>query len=78
MKQKRKNCDSRYHRDNIHKLERGSIVDIGDLLLEAKAQCEHGDCSVGCMTSSIGDQRPPRAVHEGCEAQRQILQPAGI
>src|SRR6266576_4773079 len=29
--------------DNINKLERGSIIDIGDLLLEAKAQCEHGD-----------------------------------
>jgi Protein of unknown function (DUF3102) len=29
--------------DSIHKLERGNIIDIGDLLLEAKAQCEHGD-----------------------------------
>jgi hypothetical protein len=28
--------------DNINKLERGSIIDIGDLLLEAKAQCDHG------------------------------------
>jgi hypothetical protein len=28
--------------DDIHKLERKSITDIGDLLLEAKAQCEHG------------------------------------
>jgi hypothetical protein len=28
--------------DNIHKLERGNIIDTGDLLLEAKAQCEHG------------------------------------
>jgi hypothetical protein len=29
--------------DNIHKLSRKNIIDIGDLLLEAKAQCEHGD-----------------------------------
>jgi hypothetical protein len=28
--------------DDINKLERGSIFDIGDLLLEAKAQCQHG------------------------------------
>jgi len=28
--------------DDINKLERGNIFDIGDLLLEAKAQCEHG------------------------------------
>jgi hypothetical protein len=29
--------------DDINKLERKSIFEIGDLLLEAKAQCEHGD-----------------------------------
>jgi Protein of unknown function (DUF3102) len=29
--------------DEINKLERKSIIDIGDLLLEAKAQCEYGD-----------------------------------
>jgi hypothetical protein len=29
--------------DDINKLERGSIFDIGDLLIEAKAQCEHGE-----------------------------------
>jgi hypothetical protein len=29
--------------DDINKLERGNIFDIGDLLLEAKAQCEHGE-----------------------------------
>ena len=28
--------------DDINKLSRASIFDIGDLLLEAKAQCEHG------------------------------------
>jgi Protein of unknown function (DUF3102) len=28
---------------NIHQLARGNIIDIGDLLLEAKSQCEHGD-----------------------------------
>ena len=28
--------------DDIHKLERGNIVDIGGLLIEAKGQCEHG------------------------------------
>jgi hypothetical protein len=28
--------------DNIHKLERGNIFDIGDLLIEARAQCEYG------------------------------------
>lgn len=28
--------------DGIHKLERRNIIDIGNLLLEAKAQCEHG------------------------------------
>ena len=28
--------------DDINKLERSSIFDIGDLLIEAKAQCEHG------------------------------------
>jgi hypothetical protein len=28
--------------DNIHQLVRGNIIDIGDLLLEAKAQCERG------------------------------------
>jgi hypothetical protein len=28
---------------NIHQLERGNIIDIGDLLLEAKSQCERGD-----------------------------------
>jgi Protein of unknown function (DUF3102) len=29
--------------DNIHQLVRGNIIDIGDLLLEAKSQCERGD-----------------------------------
>jgi hypothetical protein len=29
--------------DDIHKLERGCIFDIGDLLIEAKAQCKHGE-----------------------------------
>jgi hypothetical protein len=29
--------------DDIHKLERASIFDIGELLIEAKAQCKHGD-----------------------------------
>jgi hypothetical protein len=29
--------------DDIHKLERSNLFDIGDLLLEAKAQCEHGE-----------------------------------
>jgi len=29
--------------DSIHKLERKNIFAIGDLLLEAKAQCEHGE-----------------------------------
>ena len=29
--------------DDIHKIERTNIFDIGDLLIEAKAQCEHGD-----------------------------------
>jgi hypothetical protein len=29
--------------DNIHQLARGNIIDIGDLLLEAKSQCERGD-----------------------------------
>ena len=28
--------------DDINKLSRASIFDIGDLLLEARAQCEHG------------------------------------
>jgi hypothetical protein len=28
--------------DSINRLARGNIIDIGDLLLEAKAQCEHG------------------------------------
>jgi hypothetical protein len=28
---------------DIHQLERGNIIDLGDLLLEAKSQCEHGD-----------------------------------
>jgi hypothetical protein len=28
---------------DIHQLQRGNIIDIGDLLLEAKSQCEHGD-----------------------------------
>jgi len=28
---------------NINQLERGNIIDIGDLLLEAKSQCERGD-----------------------------------
>jgi hypothetical protein len=28
---------------DIHQLERGNIIDLGDLLLEAKCQCEHGD-----------------------------------
>jgi Protein of unknown function (DUF3102) len=28
--------------DNLHKLERKNIIDIGDLLIEAKAQCEYG------------------------------------
>jgi hypothetical protein len=45
MKQKQKNVRTLDTiADNIHKLERGNIIDIGDLLLEAKAQCreEHG------------------------------------
>jgi hypothetical protein len=29
--------------DNIHRLERRNIFDIGDLLIEAKSQCEHGE-----------------------------------
>ncbi len=29
--------------DDINKLDRGNIFDVGDLLLEAHAQCEHGD-----------------------------------
>ena len=29
--------------DSIHKLECGNIIAIGDLLIEAKAQCERGD-----------------------------------
>src|SRR6516162_8613974 len=29
--------------DEIHGLERKGIFEIGDLLLEARAQCEHGD-----------------------------------
>jgi hypothetical protein len=29
--------------DNIHKLERKSMVDVGDLLIEARSQCEHGE-----------------------------------
>jgi Protein of unknown function (DUF3102) len=29
--------------ESIHALERGNIIDIGDLLIEAKGQCEHGD-----------------------------------
>jgi hypothetical protein len=29
--------------DDIHKLERANIFDVGDLLIEAKAQCEHGE-----------------------------------
>jgi hypothetical protein len=28
--------------DDIHKLERANIFDVGDLLIEAKAQCAHG------------------------------------
>src|SRR5665213_66127 len=28
--------------DDINLLARGNIFDIGDLLIEAKAQCEHG------------------------------------
>jgi len=28
---------------DIHRLERGNIFDLGDLLLEAKSQCKHGD-----------------------------------
>src|SRR3954451_3562042 len=28
--------------DSIHRAERTNVIDIGDLLLEAKAQCEHG------------------------------------
>src|SRR5215212_5951867 len=28
--------------DSIHSAERSNIIDIGDLLLEAKVQCEHG------------------------------------
>ena len=28
---------------DIHQLERGNIIDLGDLLLEAKSQCVHGD-----------------------------------
>ncbi len=28
---------------DIHQLERENIIDLGDLLLEAKSQCEHGD-----------------------------------
>ena len=29
--------------DDIHKIERTNVFDVGDLLIEAKAQCEHGD-----------------------------------
>jgi hypothetical protein len=28
--------------ESIHSMENGNVVDIGDLLIEAKAQCEHG------------------------------------
>ena len=28
--------------DDIRKLERANIFDVGDLLIEAKAQCAHG------------------------------------
>src|SRR5215510_11378372 len=28
--------------DSIHKLEQKNIIDVGELLVEAKAQCEHG------------------------------------
>jgi Protein of unknown function (DUF3102) len=43
MKQKQKNARTLDTiADDIHELERGNIFDIGDLLLEAKAQCEHG------------------------------------
>jgi hypothetical protein len=28
---------------DIHKLERGNVFDIGNLLIEAKAQCKHGE-----------------------------------
>src|SRR3954447_561916 len=29
--------------DHIHKLERKNVFEIGDLLLEARSQCEHGE-----------------------------------
>src|SRR5262249_12380019 len=29
--------------DDIHKLERRNIFEVGDLLLEARSQCEHGE-----------------------------------
>ena len=29
--------------DDVHRLDRASIIGIGDLLLEAKASCEHGE-----------------------------------
>jgi hypothetical protein len=56
--------------DDIHKLERKSITDIGDLLLEAKAQCEHGQWLdwlgantanglIGWVMSSTGRSTPP-------------------
>src|SRR5437763_6680995 len=28
--------------DSLHRAERTNVIDIGDLLLEAKGQCEHG------------------------------------
>ena len=28
---------------SIHRLERANIKDIGDALIEAKSQCEHGE-----------------------------------
>jgi Protein of unknown function (DUF3102) len=39
---KRKNRSLEIIADDIHRLERTSIFDIGDLLIEAKEQCKHG------------------------------------
>ena len=40
---KRKNRTLGTIADDIHTLARTNIFDVGDLLLEAKEQCEHGD-----------------------------------
>ncbi|WP_164937274.1 DUF3102 domain-containing protein [Bradyrhizobium vignae] len=40
---KRKNRSLETIADDIHKLQRASIFDLGNLLIEAKAQCEHGN-----------------------------------